>query len=147
MNLRSLSFLFAAIPALICSCGDRSQTKLKHVETTTGKVQAPNDRETMWPPLPTSGFLKGRPAKQDDVTQGNAAFMLPGSQAMNIVIPQYGYHNDPDSGKRVPGIVIQAERAPDGKELAGMKRLDDGSFVVGLIKEFTLLGTSQPAKQ
>lgn len=147
MNLRSHVFLFAVFPALVCSCGGRSQTKSKDDETTTGKVEAPKDKETMWPPLPTRGFLKGRPANRSDVTQGNAAFMFPGSQAMNIAIPQYAYYNDSDSGKRVPGILIQAERAPDGKEFAGMKRLDDGRFVMGFLEEFTLLGTSRPAKQ
>ena len=49
-----------------------------------------------WPPLPTSGFISGRPATDKDVIEGNAVFALraygaPFGEPLDVTIPQYAY--------------------------------------------------------
>jgi len=101
-------------------------------ETKTGK----------WPPLPTSGFVANRRATQDDLNKGDAAFLTSdGTPMTTIEIPQYAYLQQ--GGKRIQGIVIQAERTKDGKELIGMKSLA-GSHLVGMLWEYKLLGKTPP---
>ena len=142
---RPFLFLLVACTLTNASCKDAAHP--------SGKLLPSSNDIAMWPPLPTKGFIKGRPATDENIAQGNAAFMLPNnggrnpSQAMNIEIPQYCYHTDSSSGKRTRGILIQAERASDGKELAAMQTIGDGGHVVGLLKEFTLLGKTPPAKE
>jgi hypothetical protein len=66
-----------------------------------------------WPPLPTTGFISGRPATDQDVTAGNAVFVLKAygsyfGKPMDVTIPQYAYFTKYGE-KPVPVIVIQAE--------------------------------------
>jgi hypothetical protein len=100
--------------------------------------------KTMWPPLPVKGFIVGRPATQDDLTKGDAAFVLGVSAALQIEIPQYAYHIEEQTGKRLAGIIIQAERTPDGKELAAMQPVAGGGYMVAMLSEFKLLGKQPP---
>lgn len=100
-----------------------------------------------WPDLPTEGFLAGRPATREDVAAGRAAFVLQAegvsrSRALPVTIPQYAYHVDPETGKRTPGIVIQAEEA-GGQQLVALRTLD-GENLVGLFQEIEFLGTDRP---
>jgi hypothetical protein len=99
-----------------------------------------------WPPLPTTGFISGRPATDKDVADGNAVFVLKAygtyfGKPLDIVIPQYAYLTK-RGDKRVPVIVIQAEQARAIK-LFGVRALDGDPSVVKDF-ELQLLGTKPP---
>jgi hypothetical protein len=97
-----------------------------------------------WPNLPTSGFIAGRPATIDDAKQGNAVFSMNGGSTgpVSIEIPQYAYWND-EKGMKHPMIVVQAEKAPDGSEIIGLRDFQ-GHEMVATMPEVTLLGTKKP---
>jgi len=80
----------------------------------------------------------------EDVASGSAAFVLNGSTAMNIDIPQYAYHIDAKTGEQSPGVIIQAERTTDGKELVAMQPIGKAGPLVALLGEYKLLGKSRP---
>jgi hypothetical protein len=105
-----------------------------------------NKEQMMWPTLPTKGFVAGRPATNDDVARGDAVFFLMGSGvvSLDIEIPLYAYHIEERSGKRTAGIIIQAERTADGKELVAMQPVDWSGPVVALRAEYQLLGKAAP---
>jgi hypothetical protein len=99
-----------------------------------------------WQPLPTSGFIVGRVATERDIDAGKAAFAIRNgtdsiSAPLRIRIPQYAVFND--NGTLVPVIVIQAELA-QAKRVLGARKAD-GTVVVGLLSDFTLLGTRPPS--
>ena len=105
-------------------------------------AMAPAPRDA-WPELPTSGFVSGRAATEADVAAGNAAFSLQGAgRPLALAIPQYAIWRSED-GARVPVIVVQAEAAPDGAEIIGLRK-PDGSEIVATRAEVTLLGTERP---
>ena len=102
-----------------------------------------------WPPLPTTGFLSGRPASKQDVSEGNAVFVAEREGAvigvaLTIDIPQYAVHVDQDSGVRTRVILIQAERA-EGIEMIGYRTLA-GEHGVATLAEFELLGKTPRAQ-
>lgn len=97
-----------------------------------------------WPALPTDGFISGRAATMDDLKAGRGVF-LTGGKPLEIDVPQYAYHVDQESKQRTPGIVVQAETSTDGKlSLVGMRKIGEPGEVVGVLDEFTLLGTKPP---
>jgi hypothetical protein len=101
----------------------------------------------VWPELPKEGFISSRPASPDDIAAGNAVFVLEAGgkvigKPIDIEIPQYAYHVDGKTGKKTPGIIIQAEHA-QGKQIVGMRALD-GTEIAGLFREYELLGTERP---
>lgn len=98
----------------------------------------------MWPSLPTKGYIAGRKATQEDVAKGDAAFFLGMSEPLPIEIPQYAYHIEEQTGKRTAGFIVQAERTPDGRELAAMIPVGGEGPLVALLAEFKLLGKVQP---
>ena len=104
----------------------------------------------MWPSLPESGFIIGRPAVEDDVSAGNAVFVLRSDgvlvgRPLQLEVPQYVYHLCEDGGP-YPAILIQAEGVEGmEEELLGVRYLD-GKTGVGLLTEFELLGTECPTK-
>jgi len=68
----------------------------------------------IWPDLPESGFISGQTADRAHVQAGKAVFVLeldgvPASKPVDIIIPQYAYHVDEETGLKNPCIVIQAE--------------------------------------
>ncbi len=99
-----------------------------------------------WPALPADGFVSGRAATSEDVLAGRAAFSMQvegrvTSQPLPLAVPQYAFHVV--SGKRTPGIVIQAE-AGQGKRMVGFQTLSQGNIIAAPETEFELLGTSIP---
>jgi hypothetical protein len=101
-----------------------------------------------WPELPELAFVRGRAATELDVDAGHAAFVLQAQGGhtptpLRIQIPQYAYHRDGDTGVRTPGIIIQAEQSA-GTRIVGMRKLDDGALMAGLVEEFEFLGTRRP---
>jgi hypothetical protein len=135
MNARQpMLLLFAALFACVSCSRDPG----------AAKPGAEKREKTIWPPLPTKGFVAGRPATKDDLAIGDAAFLLGASEPMKIEIPQYAYHIDEQTGKRTPGVVIQAERAPDGKELVAMQPIGGGGYLVAFLGEYKLLGRIPP---
>jgi hypothetical protein len=96
-----------------------------------------------WPPLPSSGFVTGRPAQKEDVAKGNAIFsaVVNGvvvGKPLPIKIPQYALLRD---GHK-PAILVQAEVA-NGMKVYGVRGLDGKQQVV-TEKDIELLGTQKP---
>ena len=99
-----------------------------------------------WPPLPTKGFVSGRPATDKDVAAGNAVFVLKAygtyfGKPMDIAIPQYAYFTK-RSEKPEPVLVIQAEIGK-GIKLFGVREFD-GKTATARDYELQLLGTTPP---
>jgi hypothetical protein len=99
-----------------------------------------------WPALPTTGFISGRAATDQDVADGNAIFVLKAygvyfGKPIDIAIPQYAYLTK-RGGKPVPVIVIQAE-VGKGIKLFGVRGAD-GEKSVARDYELQLLGTKSP---
>jgi hypothetical protein len=123
-----------------CQRQDPSKTTPKQLEN---KQMVANDGKSKWPPLPTNGFIAGRAATLDDMKAGRAVFTL-GGKALDLEIPQYGIHVSEETKQRTPGIIVQAELSADGKmSVVGMKKIENGE-IVGLLREFVLLGKTPP---
>jgi hypothetical protein len=102
-------------------------------------------QQTVWPPLPTTGYIAGRAATKEDVAAGRAVFVAARGNVvigrpMSIQVPQYAWSTA--DGKKEPAVIIQAEEA-GGQKLVGA-RLVSGGLVAGLITDFELLGTKAP---
>jgi hypothetical protein len=102
------------------------------------------DEQHTWPDLPETGFIIGRAASTDDIAKGNAVFSMDGKSAgpIDIEIPQYALWRD-EEGKNHPVIVVQAETAPDGTKIVGLRNAD-GSDTAATLPELTLLGKQRP---
>ena len=112
--------------------------------TMPGHVMA--DKNIKWPKIESIPFTSGRPATEEDVSAGRAAFVLkskgtPIGKAEKIEIPQYAYHIDEDTKEKTACVLIQAESAGENK-YGGCVVVADGSFMVGVLSEFQLLGRS-----
>jgi hypothetical protein len=99
-----------------------------------------------WPPLPTSGFISGRPATDKDVADGNAVFALraygvPFGKPLDVAIPQYAYLTKKGQ-QPIPVIVVQAELGK-GIKIFGVRDLD-GKTATARESELQLLGTHPP---
>jgi hypothetical protein len=98
-----------------------------------------------WPPLPSKGFVTGRPAQMSDVKNGDAVFVAAVKDVvigkpLPISIPQYALLHD--NHERV--ILVQAEEA-NGIKMFGVRGLDGKEAVVTEI-DLELLGTEMPTK-
>jgi hypothetical protein len=101
------------------------------------------------PPLPITGFISGRSATVEDISQGNAVFCLhsnDGSQsrALDILIPQYALCKK--DGEEFLTILVQAEahiHNPEGDPFFGLRTFDGGDMVA-LGREVVLLGRDAP---
>lgn len=101
-----------------------------------------------WPDLPKACFVKGRPATEDDLTKGCAAFVIKiqgkvPSRPLNIAIPQYAIHVEDGTGKEGPVIIIQAEEG-QGIQTVGFMIVGTSSMGASLLREVRLLGTKKP---
>ena len=101
-----------------------------------------------WPDLPKECFVSARPATFADAKKGCAAFIIgdTGTSAgapLNVKIPQYAWHVDQKSGKKIPVILIQAEEG-SGIKAVGYREVDSPSLGVALLSEMVLLGTTKP---
>jgi hypothetical protein len=94
--------------------------------------------QTVWPNLPTTGFITGHVADGSDVDKGNAVFAVKSSKPLAVAIPQYGILIVPN----LPVIVVQAEEQ-GGKKMFGVRDLQGGEYVV-LGEHLKLLGTKKP---
>lgn len=99
---------------------------------------------TAWPDLPTTGFVVGRTATVEDAKKGNATFSMDGKSqgALPIAIPQYVWWTD-ETGLKHPMILVQAELAPDGSKIVGLRDFG-GRETVATLVEVELLGTKKP---
>ena len=106
----------------------------------------------IWPPLSEFTAVSSKTALTD-VPAGSTVFAQreagkpigkPIGEPMGITVPQYALHHDEQSGVQTPCVIIQAEQAR-GQQLLGACMLPDRSHVVGLAREFELLGTTPPA--
>ncbi|MFZ3361277.1 MAG: hypothetical protein WA177_21235 [Xanthobacteraceae bacterium] len=114
--------------------------------TTLAQTSPPSSASQAWPPLPTSGFVSGRPATDQDIADGNAVFVLKAygsyfGQPMDIVIPQYAYMTKRGQNS-VPVIVVQAE-VGGGIKLFGVRTFG-GVKATARDYELRLLGTKPP---
>lgn len=102
-----------------------------------------------WPPLPTTGYMRGLAATRADVNAGRAGMSMTDHRGrvvgspMAIMIPQYAVYVNQRTKKRTPGIVIQAEEGL-GARVIVMRSLD-GQLISGNASEFKLLGTNTPS--
>lgn len=99
-----------------------------------------------WPPLPTSGFISGRPATDKDVIDGNAVFALraygvPFGKPLDVAIPQYAYLRK-RGREPIAVIVVQAELGK-GLKIFGVRDLN-GKGATAKESELQLLGTHPP---
>ncbi len=99
----------------------------------------------MWPPLPATGFIKGRAATKQDVNSGDAAFFLesngkPEGRPLNIDIPQYALLRDETTGADVPVIIVQAE-TNGVSDIVGCIAVGNHTLHIATLKEVSLLGT------
>jgi hypothetical protein len=104
-----------------------------------------DEKQMVWPPLPSTGFIKGRAATTADVASGNAAFVLDSGgksigRPLNIDIPQYGLLRDDKTDTDTPVIVTQAE-TNGTLEVAAYIRVADKKVGIATLKEIRLLGT------
>ena len=100
-------------------------------------------QDSVWPALPTSGFISGRAATATDVAAGNAVFVakVDGTvigKPLEIVVPQYALLSVDGEETPIPVVIVQAEHAV-GMDLIGYRRVD-GSEGVATLPEFVLLG-------
>jgi hypothetical protein len=98
-----------------------------------------------WPPLPSKGFVTGRPAQKSDVANGDAVFVAAVKgvvigKPLPIPVPQYALLHE--NHERV--ILVQAEEA-NGLKLFGVRGLDGKEAVVAET-DLELLGTLMPTK-
>ena len=101
--------------------------------------------QSVWPPLPSDGFVSGRAATLADISAGRAAFVansigVPIGKPLAISVPQYAWLNQ--RGVKVPVIIIQAETA-NGQTIVGAL-LSNGAHAVATLPEFELLGRVAP---
>jgi hypothetical protein len=99
-----------------------------------------------WPPLPTTGFISGRPATDKDVAEGNAVFALraygvPFGKPLDVTIPQYAYLTKRGQ-QPIAVIVVQAELGK-GLKIFGVRDLN-GKTATAKESELQLLGTHPP---
>jgi hypothetical protein len=99
-----------------------------------------------WPPLPTSGFIAGRPATDKDVADGNAVFVLraygiPFGKPLDVTIPQYAYLTK-RGRERLPVVVVQAEQGK-GIKIFGIRDFN-GKAATARESEVQLLGAHRP---
>ena len=105
-----------------------------------------NGADTSWPTLPTSGFISGRLATEDDFKNGDALFLSPindqpSGVPASIHVPQYAFFID-DDGKRIPVVVVQAEKN-ERFTIVGMRDAH-GQTYVATEAEVILLGSKHP---
>ncbi|WP_082441694.1 hypothetical protein [Sphingomonas sp. Leaf33] len=99
---------------------------------------------TNWPDLPKTGFIAGRVATVEDTKRGDAAFSMDGQGrgVLPVKVPQYAWWTD-EAGVKHPMILIQAEIAPDGSKIVGLRSFA-GQETVATLSEVELLGTKKP---
>src|SRR5271169_1106645 len=100
-----------------------------------------------WPPLPSTGFVSGRPATDEDVASGSAVFVLKQygtyfGKPLAVTIPQYAYWNKKGEQQPVPVIVIQAEQERNLK-IFGIRDLV-GKTATVKDTDLQLLGANPP---
>ncbi|RDV23885.1 hypothetical protein DXV75_16890 [Alteromonas aestuariivivens] len=108
------------------------------------------EEKVHWPDLSTIGYISGRAAVEEDINKGIAVFVLRSGQdiigkPLKISLPQYAIHKDPESGQDTRVVIIQAEEANEQKVL-GAYDFSQKSFMVGLLNEFTLLGSDASSR-
>jgi hypothetical protein len=102
----------------------------------------------VWPDLPQTCFVKGRPASEEDARKGCAVFVIKqqgqlAGTPLNIEIPQYAIHVEDGTGKETPVVVIQAEENA-GIQAVGYKEVGTSAVGAALLRELHLLGTKKP---
>ena len=137
--------LFAPLLALV-SLASCSRYPSATAATPTPTIAS--EQAHAWPSLPTSGFISGRLATTEDVAAGNAAFAMQtdgdaAPRPSRIVVPQYAFYRQAD-GRRVPGIVIQAEELK-GVNILGFRPFGSDKLRASPDSSFELLGTSPPS--
>lgn len=103
-------------------------------------------QEAEWPDLNAFKYVSGRVAKEADLANKSAIFILKdGGDYIGVPIdmelPQYAIYTDGEVNKKIRVVIIQAESA-QGVNMYGGIDIRDGSGVVSLDTDFKLLGKS-----
>jgi len=102
-----------------------------------------SSQQITWPNLPTEGFVSGRSASPADVERGDAVFSTNGAGRLSpITVRQYAYWRDEWDVKH-PRIIVQAEEAPGGLTIVGMRDLL-GAASAATLSEMEILGVKKP---
>lgn len=100
-----------------------------------------------WPALPTSGFVFGRLATHNDLSNGNGVFLFEVAgkpitrPTQKVQIPQFAYLKE-KRGNRRPVVVVQAELL-EGDLTLGLRDADGKEYIASG-DEVELLGTTHP---
>lgn len=102
-----------------------------------------------WHRLTDFSATSGRLATKEDTNANRASFLLQDEAGnrigtpVDIMLPQFAYYVDHESGSRERCVLFQAEAA-DGKVYFGGWLIDQQNQVVGFPSEFELLGINVP---
>jgi hypothetical protein len=145
VNLRPFRFMRACVPALTLTAAIAVGIAVGLGQGTTSCL-AQQAAKQSWPPLPTTGFISGRPATDKDVAEGNAVFALraygvPFGKPLDVTIPQYAYLTKRGQ-QPIAVIVVQAELGK-GLKIFGVRDLN-GKTATAKESELQLLGTHSP---
>lgn len=138
--------ILLALTALACSKEPApTAPAAATTEPTAAVTPTPVNNTSAWPPLPTTGFIHGRPATSADLAAGHAVFV--GSEhgvALDIDVPQYAEWTDPGVAGGKPQIrrvfVIQAEKI-NGTPMLGLVDVESGAINAAMLTEVRLHGT------
>ncbi len=101
-------------------------------------------QEIEWPDLSTFKYVSGRVAKEADISNQSAIFVLKNEgkyigTPIKIVLPQYAIYTDGETNQKSKVVIIQAESA-QGMNMYGAIDIRNGKGVVSIDTDFKLLG-------
>lgn len=101
-------------------------------------------QEAGWPDLSTFKSVSGRVAKEKDIADHSAVFVMKSEgkyigTPISITLPQYAIYTDAETNKKYKVVIVQAEAAK-GMNVYGAIDIHSGKGVVSLDTDFKLLG-------
>ena len=144
LTLRDSAIGLLALASALAGC---HRAKVLRAPQQTAAQPSQAQVVTSWPPLPTTGYIRGRVATAADVESGNAVFAAcvgEVGQPLHFAIPQYGLWHDPVTGRVEPVIVVEAEWF-EGDSMFGLRQIPTGKDAMATIADLQLLGQTLPA--
>ena len=101
-------------------------------------------QETKWPDLSAFKHVTGRVAKEADIANQSAIFVLKNEgkyigTPIHIALPQYAIYTDGETNQKSKVVIIQAESA-HGMNMYGAIDIRSGKGIVSTDTDFKLLG-------
>lgn len=100
--------------------------------------------EVAWPDLKSFKYVSGRIAKEEDIKNKSALFVLKANgkyigSPIKILLPQYAIHTNEKTNLRTRVVIIQAESA-QGINMYGAINIRNGKGIIEIPSTFKLLG-------